>query len=80
LLPRNSIIFGIWAKDGLTRFFSQKYSDKLGPSTRPFGYVFKVARTVADLAGEPGIRPVHVGEAIMCRMTDRFPKGGSRLD
>jgi predicted ATPase with chaperone activity len=32
----------------------------------------EVARTVADLAGEPAIRPVHVSEAVQYRSMDRF--------
>jgi predicted ATPase with chaperone activity len=32
----------------------------------------KVARTIADLAGEEEITPAHLNEAIQCRAMDRY--------
>lgn len=44
--------------------------DRMGMSMRAYGRVLKVARTIADLAGEESIATPHVAEAIQYRELD----------
>ena len=49
----------------------QNAIDKLGYSARVFDRILKVARTIADLEGLPGITSEHISEAIQYRTLDR---------
>ena len=45
----------------------------LGLSARAYHRILRVARTLADLKGEPGTSAVHLAEAIQFRQLDRKP-------
>ena len=52
--------------------FLEKVMEKLGMSVRAWHRTLKVARTLADLAGEPDIRRCHLSEAVSYRSMDRL--------
>lgn len=57
--------------DGSSRALLEEAVKKRGLTARGYGKVLRVARTIADLAGEAEIRLAHVGEAIAGRVLDR---------
>jgi magnesium chelatase family protein len=54
----------------VTRLLQQAV-DRLGLSARAYHRVLRVARTIADLAGNDAILVEHAAEAIQYRMLDR---------
>ncbi|MBR1570290.1 MAG: YifB family Mg chelatase-like AAA ATPase [Bacteroidales bacterium] len=49
----------------------EKLIDRLGLSARAYTRIIKIARTIADLAGERNILPQHLSEAASYRFLDR---------
>ncbi|HEY9665944.1 MAG TPA: YifB family Mg chelatase-like AAA ATPase [Coleofasciculaceae cyanobacterium] len=62
-----------WCKlDDTSRSLLEGAIRKLGLSARASDRILKVARTIADLAGENDLKPQHVAEAIQYRTIDRM--------
>jgi magnesium chelatase family protein len=57
--------------DAEGRSLLQSAMDELGLSARAHDRILRVSRTIADLEGEPHIKPAHVMEAIGYRSLDR---------
>lgn len=68
------------AMDGECRSVLERACERYGLSMRAVSRVTKVARTIADLEGEEGIRRAHVLEALRYRNLDgEYGKPGARL-
>jgi len=57
--------------DGEGRRLLELVTDRLALSARSYTRILKVARTIADLAGEENILQPHLAEAIQYRSLDR---------
>jgi magnesium chelatase family protein len=62
-----------WCKlDDVSRNLLEAAIKKLGLSARASDRILKVARTIADLAGDDDLKANHVAEAIQYRTIDRM--------
>ena len=49
----------------------ERLIERMGLSARACSRIIRLARTIADLAGSPNIRPEHISEAASYRFLDR---------
>ena len=56
--------------------FRATAAERLGLSARAHGKVLRVARTIADLAGDEEVAPQHIAEAVSLRVLDRKSEVG----
>ncbi len=62
------------ALDENSRLLLEKAIDRLGLSARASDRIIKVARTIADLAGDEQLKSSHLAESIQYRTIDRMQK------
>lgn len=55
-----------------------RVAERFGLSARGYHRVLRVARTIADLAGEAAVRKPHIAEAVSFRLTSGLPHPASR--
>ena len=65
----NTLVLGELALDGTLR--PLRGVKHLGLSARAYHRLIKVARTIADMADCPSIKPEHMAEALQYRILDR---------
>jgi magnesium chelatase family protein len=74
LSPRD--LEAVGAPDAEGRRLLEAAASRAQLSARAFGKILRVARTLADLAGEDAVRADHVAEAMMFRQVDRQARPG----
>ena len=57
----------------------EKLVVRLGLSVRAYGWILRLALTIADLAGSDTVKPEHLAEAAAYRFLDRFPVADTSL-
>lgn len=68
----NQKLFRQWCDiDAECQELMKNATDRLGLRARAYGRILKVARTIADLAGDERINVTHLSEAINYRSLDR---------
>ncbi len=63
-------VAGLCRPDPAGRALLRKAIERLGLSARGYDRVLKVGRTIADLAGSPGVTAEHVAEALQYRLVE----------
>jgi magnesium chelatase family protein len=67
---RGSLVGTVCRPDAAGRALLRTALDRLGLSARGYDRVLKVGRTIADLAGSPGVTADHVAEALQYRLVE----------
>lgn len=65
------ILETVCALDNDGRAFMSSAMNALALSARSYTRILRIARTIADMAGEPRILTLHLAEAVNCRFLDR---------
>jgi len=67
---RGGAVAGSCRPDPAGRALLRKAIERLGLSARGYDRLLKVGRTIADLAGSPGVTAEHVAEALQYRLVE----------
>ncbi|TKA94078.1 ATP-binding protein, partial [Cereibacter changlensis] len=71
--PEGALLEAVATPDAEGRTLLARVAERFGLSARGYHRVLRVARTIADLDGSPGVRQPHVAEAVSFRIA--FTKG-----